>query len=210
MIKILLIEDHGIVREGLKRILADLPGGASIGDAANANDGLKMLSERTWDVVLLDLQLPGKSGSEALRQIVHEYPGLPVLVLSMYPEDQFAVRMLKAGAAGYLQKEAAHEELVAAVLKIVRGGKVFSEKIAAKLVDGLRNEPGRPAHENLSDREFQIFRLIASGKTQSEIADSLNISAKTVGTYRARILEKMALSGTAELAIYAVNHSLIV
>jgi two-component system, NarL family, invasion response regulator UvrY len=206
----LIVEDHAIVRDGLKRILSDLPGGVHAGEAATANEGIKAIREGKWDLVLLDLQLPGKSGADALRTIVQEYPKLPVLVLSMFPEEQYAVRMLKAGAAGYLEKDAAPEDLVAAALKVMHGGKVFSDKVAQSLIGELRDGAQRAPHEKLTDREFQVFQRIASGKTSAGIAADLFLSVKTVGTYRARIIKKLGINSTAKMALYAAENGLMV
>ena len=209
MRSILVIDDHAIVREGMKRILADLPGGADVGEAHDVDSALRCVRERDWDLVLLDLNLGGKSGLDLLAHMKAERPKLRILVMSIYPEDQYAVRVLQAGAIGYLSKDTAPSELVAAVLRAESGKKVIGENIAELLVHHVVTGAGEALHDRLSDRELQILKLIASGKQSQEIATALHLSVKTVGTYRARILEKTGLNNTAELILYAVKAGLV-
>src|SRR5439155_16338525 len=206
--KILLADDHTVVRHGLKQILADEFKRATFGEARNAQEALDLIWKEPWDIVVLDITLPGRSGLEVLREIKRSKPKLPVLVLSMHPEDQFAVRLLKSGASGYMTKESAPEELVGAVQKIVAGGRYVSPALAEKMALYLTEDLKTPLHERLSDREFQVMRLIASGKTVREIAEENFLSVKTVRTYRQRILEKMGLHRNAELTRYAIEHQL--
>lgn len=209
MKRVLVVEDHGIVREGLKRILGDMPGGVRLGEADSMESALQLLQPQPWDLIVLDLQLPGMSGIEGLAQILRQRPDTPVLVLSMFPEEQYAVRMLKAGAAGYLAKEAAHEDLLNACERIFSGHKVMSERVTKQLIGAIGKPTALAPHDDLTAREFQIFRLIASGSTPREIAWKLGISVKTVGAFRGRILKKMACGSTAELAVYAAKHRLL-
>lgn len=208
MIKILIADDHAIVRQGLKQIVAEEPDLIVAGEAQTAQQALDRVRQDDWDIVILDISLPGRSGLEALKEIKQERPNLPILMLSMYPEEQFAVRALKAGAAGYVTKESASEELIAAIRKVLKGGKYVSTTLAEKLVVDLAAAERLP-HETLSDREYEVLRLIASGKTASEIAKQLSLSVKTVSTYRARLLDKMKLKNNAELMQYAITHQLI-
>jgi two-component system invasion response regulator UvrY len=193
----------------LKQILADEFTNAVFGEAGNAHEALTKIWHAAWDLVVLDITMPGRSGLEVLREIKKGFPGLPVLVLSMHPENQFAVRVLKCGAAGYLTKESAPEQLVGAVKKVVAGGRYVSSALAERLASHLAAGNQRPPQELLSDREFQVLRLIASGKIVSEIARDLCLSVKTISTYRTRILEKMELKNNAELMHYAIQHQLV-
>jgi two-component system, NarL family, invasion response regulator UvrY len=207
--RILIADDHAVVRQGLKQILAGAFKRASFGEAADSQQTLERVWKERWDVVILDLTMPGRSGLQVLAEIKRAYPKLPVLILSIHPEDQFAVRLLKAGAAGYLTKETAPEELVGAVRKAVAGGRYISPGLAEKMASLLTNDaPGAP-HEALSDREFLILNLIASGKSVSVIARELSLSVKTVSTYRGRVLEKMGLSNNAQLVHYAFQNRLV-
>lgn len=208
MIRILIADDHAIIRQGLKQILDESGEMSVAAEAANGGEALHKLREGEYDVVLLDISMPGKSGIEVLKQIKEERPKLPVLILSIYPEDQYAVRLLKAGAAGYLTKESAPEELVKAVRRVAAGKKHISPAVAEMLADGIGSEASQAPHEILSDREYQIFLLLAQAKTVSEIADKLALSVKTVSTYRHRILEKMHLRNNAELMHYAIGKHL--
>lgn len=209
MIRILIADDHAIVRRGLKQILAEESGMTVAGEAQNAQEVLDLVRKQVWDVVVLDIAMPGRGGLDVLKEIKPEYPQLPVLILSMHPEDQYAIRALKAGAAGYLTKESAPEELVKAIRKVLAGGKYVSASLAEKLVLALEADDKKPPHETLSDREYQVMCLIASGKTVGEIADELSLSVKTISTYRARILEKMSLKSNAALTHYAVQQRLV-
>ncbi|HEY9509597.1 MAG TPA: response regulator transcription factor [Verrucomicrobiae bacterium] len=208
--KILLTDDHAVVRHGLKQILADEFKKATFGEARNAHEALNKVWKEDWDVVVLDITMPGRSGLEVLREIKKSKPKLPVLVLSMHPEGQFAVRVLKRGASGYMTKESAPEELVGAIKKVLAGGRYVSNSLAEKLANYLSDgETQKPPQEKLSDREFQVLRLIASGKIVSEIAKELSLSVKTISTYRSRILEKMGMKNNAELMHYAMQHQLV-
>jgi two-component system, NarL family, invasion response regulator UvrY len=209
MINILIADDHAIVREGLKRILADVPDMHVAGEASNGSEALDLVRKNKWDIVLLDISMPGRNGLDVLKLIKDEHPKLPVLMLSIYPEDQYAVRVLKAGASGYLTKESAPSQLVAAIRKVAQGGNYISQALAEKLVAGLQTNTDKNLHESLSDREFEILRLIASGKTLSQIAEQLLLSIKTVSTYRSRILEKMQMQNNAELTNYAIKNGLV-
>lgn len=180
-----------------------------VGESSNAQEVLGFVRDNEVDIVVLDISMPGRSGLEVLKELRQTHPKLPVLMLSMHPEDRFAVRSLKAGAAGYITKETASEELVNAIRKITSGGKYISMYLAEKLAFGLDADTGRPPHEALSDREFQVMRMIAVGKKMTEIADELSLSIRTVNTYRARILEKMQMKTNAELIHYAIQHGLI-
>jgi two-component system invasion response regulator UvrY len=207
--KILLIDDHAVVRQGLKLILADHIRSARFGEAQNAGEALNRVSKETWDVAVLDITMPGRNGWEVLREIKRLRPKLPVLVLSMHPEDQFAVRMLKNGAAGYLTKESAGEELAGAIKKVVSGGRYVSPSLAERMAAYLDIDVQKPPHERLSDREFQIMRMMASGKPVSQVARELSLSVQTISTYRARILEKMDLKNNAEMTRYAIEKGLL-
>lgn len=208
--KILLADDHAVVRHGLKQILADEFKRAAFGEARNAQEALNLVWKENWDVVVLDITMPGRSGLEVLREIKKSKPKLPVLVLSMHPENQFAVRVLKRGASGYMTKESASEELVGAIKKVLAGGRYVSTSLAEKLATYLSSGENQKApQEALSDREFQVLRLIASGKMVSEIARELSLSVKTISTYRTRILEKMGMKNNAELMHYAMQHQLV-
>jgi DNA-binding NarL/FixJ family response regulator len=209
MIKILIADDHPVVREGLKGIIARASDMQIGGEALNGQEVLQKIAEEEWDVVVLDIGMPGRDGLEVLKDIHGEKPELPVLMLSMYPEDQVAVRALKAGAAGYMSKETAPKELVNAIRKIHAGGKYVSATLAEKLAAGLEEHAQAAPHELLSNREFQVLRLIASGKEAQEIAEELFISVKTVRTYRDRIQEKLNLKNDVELAHYAIQHRLL-
>ena len=206
--KILLTDDHAVVRHGLKQILADEFKRATFGEARNAQEALNKIWKEDWDVVVLDITMPGRSGLDVLREIKKSRPRLPVLVLSMHPEGQFAVRVLKRGAAGYMTKESAPEELVGAIKKVLAGGRYVSPSLAEKLATYVSGD-SKPPQEKLSDREFQVLRLIASGKMVSEIAKELSLSVKTISTYRSQILEKMGIKNNAELMHYAIQHELV-
>lgn len=209
MLRILLADDHAVVRQGVKQILAESFAQATFGEAQNTHELLELAGSARWDIVVLDLAMPGGNGLEALKQIKHDHPQLPVLILSMYPEDQYAVRTIRAGAAGYLNKESVPEELVQAIRKILRGGEYISAAVADELVLNARQVNDQPLHKQLSDREYQVLCLIASGKEVKEISSELGLSAKTVSTYRARMLEKMNMKTNAELTHYAIQNSLV-
>jgi two-component system, NarL family, invasion response regulator UvrY len=206
--RILIADDHAVVRRGLQQILADEFPKAAFGEATNGTEVLDQISKGKWDLLLMDVTMPGRSGPEILKEVKRLRPGLPVLVLSIHPEDQFAVRVLKAGAAGYMTKEAAPEELAGAVKKALAGGRYVSAFLAEKLATGLAAETASHPHEALSDREFQVLRMTGAGKTVKQIASELCLSVKTVSTYRVRILEKMQMKNSAELTRYAIENHL--
>jgi two-component system, NarL family, invasion response regulator UvrY len=209
VIRVLIADDHAVVRRGLRQILDEAEGVSVAGEAATAPEVLGMVGERKWDVVVLDLSLPGASGLDLLAEMKRRRPDLPVLILTVHSEDQYAVRALRAGAAGYLTKESAPEQLVEALRKIVRGGKYVSVALAERLAFALGKDDDKPPHELLSDREYEVLRLLASGKTVSEVADELGLSVKTISTYRTRILEKMDMRTNAELTHYAIRNRLV-
>lgn len=209
MIQILIVDDHAILRRGLKEILEREFRDVSIGGAGTAEEALTQLDSDKWDLVILDITMPGRSGVDVLRHLKALRPKLPVLVLSMHPEDQYGKRVLKAGASGYMNKESAPEELIKAVRKLLSGGRYVSPTLAETLAVDLGRDDGTPAHERLSDREFEVLRKMASGKTVGQIAQELHVSVPTVSTYRARILEKMGMSNNAELIRYALSHHLV-
>jgi two-component system invasion response regulator UvrY len=209
MLRILLADDHAVVRQGVKQILAEAFTQATFGEARNVHELLALVGGERWDIVVLDLNMPDSIGLEALKQIKQGHPKLPVLILSMFPEDQYAVRAIRAGAAGYLNKESAPEEIVQAIRKILQGGQYISATVADELVLYARHEDDQPLHKRLSDREYQVLCLIASGKEVKEISIELALSAKTISTYRARLLDKMNMKTNAELTYYAVHNGLV-
>ena len=209
MIHILIADDHIVVRKGLKQILMEEFADAHIEEAANGSELLKKIPLQKWDIVISDLSMPGHSGLEILKQVKQDFPKLPFLILSMHPEDQYAIRVLKAGASGYLTKESAPDELVKAVRHILNGRKYITESIAEKLASGINLDNNESLHASLSDREFAVLKLIASGKTVSEVAEILSLSVPTISTYRARILEKMNMKTNAELTHYAIENKLV-
>lgn len=209
MIRVLVADDHPVVRKGLVQILSDTEDIRVVGEAANAVELVGLMHREPCDVVLLDVSMPGKNGIEALKVIRQEFPQVKALVLSSYPEDQFGVRALKAGAAGYLTKHTAPERLIEAVQRIVTGKRYITPELAELLASNVDPARDVPPHQLLSDREFQVLRLIASGKQLAEIADELALSPKTVSVYRARLLEKMKLANNAELTRYAIKNGLI-
>jgi len=193
----------------LKRILARMEGSVYVGEAGNAAEALKLVRESNWDCALVDIAMPGKTGLELLKELLREQPDLPVLILSMYPEEQYAVRTLRSGASGYLTKESAADQLLTAVNTILRGEKYLSPRMATQIAATISIKGGRVPHEELSDREFMVLRLISSGATAGEIAKRLSLSVKTVSTYRSRILRKLHLDNTAQLIAYAVKTGLV-
>ncbi len=207
--KVLITDDHAVLRRGLKQILEDGFGKIQFGDAANAGEAIALVAREHWDLVVLDITMPGRNGLDALKEIKTIKPNMRVLVLSVHSEDQFAVRVLKAGASGFLNKDSAPEELVKAVRKVLGGGRYVSASLAEKLAMKLDKPGDQLPHQTLSDREFQVLRMIGSGRTVSEIAVELSLSVKTVSTYRARILEKMSLHTNAELTRYSFEHKLV-
>jgi len=206
--RILLADDHPVVRQGLRRILADAFGNMVVGEAGNAQEALEQTRRHKWDVALLDISMPGRSGLEVLKEIKQEKPALPVLVLSIHAEDRYAIRALRAGAAGYLTKESVPERLVTAIKKVAGGGKYISESLAEKLAAGLTTNFEQSPHKMLSDREYEVMRMIASGKTVGAIARELSLSEKTISTFRARILQKMRMKSNAEIIYYGVRNDL--
>jgi DNA-binding NarL/FixJ family response regulator len=206
--RVLLVDDHAVVRKGMKAILEDGMPSVTVIEASNGEDALTLLDD-SITVVVLDLSMPGRGGMEVLGDIRERLPKVPVLIMSLHSEETFAVRALRAGAAGYLTKSAAPDQLVAAVAKVSRGGRYLSESIAERLAADVGGNHTGPAHERLSDREFDVMRAIASGKTVSEIAEVMNLSVKTVSTYRARLLEKLQMSTNAEVTRYAIENKLV-
>ncbi len=207
MIRILIADDHAIVRAGLKQLVAASPNITVAAEASTGPEALHLIRTQSFDVVLLDISMPGRGGLEVLSEIKKEYPRLPVLILSMHPEEQYAMRALKGGASGYITKDTAPEELVAAILKVAGGSKFITKTLAEQFLYLLDIEEA-PPHTSLSDREYQVFRLIASGKTATEIAKELSLSVKTISTYRTRILEKLHLKNNAQLIHYAAQNKL--
>lgn len=209
MIRVFIVDDHVIVRQGLRRILEEAEGIEVVEEAANGVEALKKIHTLEWDVMLLDISMPEKGGDDTLRQIIHENRDARVLILSMYPEDQYAVRLMKAGAWGYLTKDVAPEQLVVAIRQVMLGKKYFSPTLAELMLLEINADREKPFHENLSDREYQVLILLGSGKKASEIAATLSLSVKTISTYRAHILEKMKLKNNAEMIYYVIQHGLL-
>jgi len=209
MIRIVVADDHTIVREGLKQLLSAAGDLVVVGEAQNGNEVLERVRSLDFDVLLLDMSMPGRSGIELIKQVRAEKPKLRVLVLSMHEEEQYAVRAIKAGAAGYLTKESATAQLVSAIRKVASGGAFITESVAQQLALGAMPQTEGPLHGALSDREFQVFRELVSGKAVSDIAARLNLSVKTVSTHKARIMQKMNMSNPAELIRYAIHHRLV-
>ena len=209
MLKILIADDHAVVRQGLRQILSNDPHLQVVGEAASGDEVLRLAETTKLDAVVLDLTMPGKSGLDVLKELRRKHPQLPVLVLSMQPEDQFAIRIMKAGAAGYITKECAPEELIGALRTVCQSRKYVSPQLAERLAVFIAEDTEKLPHENLSDREYQVLRMLAFGKTASEIADELGLSIKTVSTYRGRVLDKMKMGTNSELTRYALQHQLI-
>jgi DNA-binding NarL/FixJ family response regulator len=209
MIRILVADDHTVVREGVRQILSGQDDMIVEDEAENGQETLEKVMHGSFDVVLLDISMPGRSGLEILEDIININPRLPVLILSMHPEEQYAVRALRAGASGYLTKASASGELIGAIRKVSRGGKYVTASLAEKLARELDNRTDKQRHEKLSNREYQVMLMLASGKSVSEIGDELCLSVKTVSTYRSRIMEKMGLKKNAELTFYAMKNNLL-
>jgi two-component system invasion response regulator UvrY len=209
VIKILIADDHAILRRGLREILARDLGDAVCGEAEDAQQVLTQVQRQDWDLIILDIDMPGRSGLDVLRDLRQARAGVPVLVLSMHPEDQFGKRVLKGGASGFMNKESAPEELIKAIRKILTGGRYLSPALAEQLAADLNVKSERPPYEKLSDREFEVLRMIASGKAISQIAEELHLGVTTVSTYRARILEKTGMATTGELMRYALLNNLV-
>jgi len=206
---ILIADDHAVVRRGLREIMADALPGAVFSEAGNGDEVLSSLGKSQIAMLVLDINMPGRSGMDVLRDVKHTYPRLPVIILSCQPEEQYAVRCLRGGAAAYINKETATEELAMATKKIMSGGRYVSTSLAEKLIDNLDESADRPLHESLSDREHEVMRMIAAGVPLTEIGERLHVSVKTISSYRARIMEKMQMKSNAELTRYAMTHCLI-
>jgi len=207
--RILIADDHAVVRRGLKQILSEERDISVVGEAKNGHEALEMSRRLEWDVAVVDYAMPGRGGVELLKEIKRHHPKRPVLVLSMYPEEWHAVQVLRAGGSGYLSKETATEELMTAIRKVAKGGRYVSAALAEKLASGLAPDRARAPHEGLSDREYRVLWLLASGKPISQIAKEMFLSPSTISTYRTRILRKLGLANNAQLVQYAVQHQLI-
>jgi DNA-binding NarL/FixJ family response regulator len=209
MIRILLADDHAIVRKGLRQLILDEFPSAEVGEVGDVESLVALVMKGKWDIIVSDISMPGRSGVEALYQIKEINPSIPVLIMSMHPEDQYALRVLKAGASGYLNKDSVHEELIPAIQMVRNGRKYITPAIAQKLVGAISSSTDKQLHEFLSDREFDVLKMLATGKSVSDIAHQLSLSATTVSTYRARILEKMRMKTNADLTRYAIEKKLI-
>ena len=209
MIKVLIADDHAIVRQGLKQILSEVSDMVLAGEAVDGQDALYLARTESVDVLVLDISMPGRGGFDILKELKHERPGLPVLVMSMHDEAQFGLRMLNAGASGYIAKNSLPDELVRAIRQVVGGGKYISQRLAEMLTFRLDAAADQPLHATLSDREFQVMRMMGAGQTVTAIAEALSLSVKTVSTYRVRILEKLGLKSSAEIVHYAIQNQLI-
>jgi len=209
MLRILVADDHEIVRKGLMKVLAETLRPVTIDEARNGQEALNKIGKSDYDLVVLDIKMPGKSGLEVLKEIKRHRPKIPVVILSMHPEEQFAIRAIRAGASGYLTKESAGEELVLAIRKALQGEKYISGSLAQILASELDSDPDKPLHESLSDREYQVMCLIASGKAVGTIAGELCLSVKTISSYRALVLRKMRLKDNAEITHYAILNQLV-
>ncbi len=209
MIKILIADDHIVVRKGLRQILLEGFPDSVVEDVSGSEELLEKIGSDNWNVVISDLSMPGKSGLDILPQIKQTYPKLPVLILSIHPEEQYALRVLKAGASGYLCKDAAPDELINAVNRVLQGRRYITPSVAEKLANTIQQDIEKPAFEYLSNREFDVFKQLATGKSISEIAEMLSLSVTTVSTYRSRIMTKMMVKTNADLTLYAVEHKLI-
>jgi len=207
--RVLIVDDHEVLRDGVRKLLDEQPGAISCGEAGTPDEALRMASTQEWDAVVLDLSLAGRSGLDVLKQLKMIRPRLPILVLTIHSEEQYARRAFKAGAAGFITKDSPRAELSKAILKVLDGGKYLSPALAEKLIVDLERGVDRTPDQTLSDREFQVMRLIASGNTLSEIADLLSLSDKTISTYRARLMEKMGMRTNAELTRYAILNKLV-
>jgi two-component system, NarL family, invasion response regulator UvrY len=206
--KVLLADDHAIIRDGLKQILADTEDLVVAGEAANGLEVMRQVREKDWDVLVLDISMPGRSGLDLIRLIKDEKPDLPILILSMHHEEQYAVRAIHAGASGYLTKESDGDLLIAAIRRVATGGVHISEKVAELMVRGSRPSKEPIPHSLLSDREFQVFNMLVTGQGLTEIGSELSLSVKTISTHKTHILQKMNLTNTAELIRYAITHQL--
>ena len=209
MLKILIADDHAIVRKGLMKILKESDNGISVDEAGHGQEALARVLQTRYELVLMDISMPGRGGLDVLKEMKSHRPQLPVLILSMHPEEEYAIRALRAGASGYVTKDSAADELVGAIRKVLSGGRYVSSSLAEKLAFEMEADAGKLPHETLSDREYQVLRMIASGKTVTEIAQELSLSVKTISTYRSRILEKMRAKNNAELTRYAFANRLV-
>jgi DNA-binding NarL/FixJ family response regulator len=209
MLKVLIADDWPLFRNGVKDLLSGGFGAVTVGECGDAHELLGLVRRKKWDVLVLDIGMPGTTGTEALKQVKRECPTLPVIILSMHPEDQYAVRMFKAGADAYLTKGCVPEELVKAIKKVLAGGQYVNQSVGEKLVGLLQQPADRMPHELLSDREYEVMCFLASGKTISEIAESMHLGVTTISTYRARILDKLNFKNNAELMRYAIGHGLV-
>jgi two-component system, NarL family, invasion response regulator UvrY len=209
MLKILIADDHTLFRKGLQHILSEYPEPVVTDEANSGQEVLDKIWHNEYDMVLLDITMPGMTGLEALKQLKNDRPKLPVLVLSMHPEEQYAVRVIRAGASGYLRKESAPDELITAIQRISAGRKYITSSLAERLADDVEPTAEKPLHDTLSDREFEVFRMIAGGKTITQIAEALFLNSRTISTYRSRILEKMQMKTNAELIRYAIKHQIL-
>ncbi len=208
-IRVLIADDHAIVRQGLRQILSETEDMLVAGEAEDGVQAVKMIRDGGWDVVLMDVSMPERNGIDTLKMLKKEFPKLPVLILSMHPEEHYAIRALKAGASGYLTKQSAPDQLVTAIRQVASGKKYVSPSVAEELANAIGEDTDKLPHEKLSDREYQTLCMIASGKAISQIAEELNLSVKTVSVYRARLLEKMKLKNNAELTHYGLKHGLV-
>jgi DNA-binding NarL/FixJ family response regulator len=208
-IHVLIADDHAIVRQGLKQILSETDDLLVTGEADDGAEALQLARQQPWDVFLLDVSMPNRNGIDTLKQLKKEFPRLPVLILSMHPEEQYAMRALKAGAAGYLTKQSAPEQLITAIRQVAGGRKYVSPAVAQQLVEALTDNTDKLPHERITDREYQVLVMIAAGNPLTQIAESLNLGVATVSTYRARLLEKMGLRSTAELIRYGLENGLV-
>jgi len=209
MIKIIIADDHSVVRQGLRQIISEISNMEISDEAENGKELFEKVLRNHYDIIILDIKMPGTNVIDLIKNIKLHKSQIPILILSMYPEEQYAVRVLKAGASGYLTKESAPKELVTAIQKIANGGKYISAKLAEQLADQLGDDSVKPKHETLSDREYQVFQMISSGKSVKGISEELNLSEKTVSTYRTRVLQKMKLKNNAELTHYAFKYNLV-
>jgi two-component system invasion response regulator UvrY len=209
MAKILVGDDHPVVRKGIKQILMEDKNISLVGEARSPNEVMEMVKKQHWDAVILDITMPGRGGLEVTKELKRGYPNLPILILSIHPEEQYGLRAIKAGAAGYMTKESAPEELVQALRRILGGGKYLSRNLAEMIAFGVHRNSTKPLHEFLSDREYQVMQMIATGQTVSDIADKLALSVKTVSTYRSRVIQKLKVKTTAEIVRYALENKLV-
>jgi DNA-binding NarL/FixJ family response regulator len=208
-IRILIADDHPIVREGYKKILMSQPDMDVTGEAGNGQEVLDLIQKKDFDLILLDISMPGRSGLEILKELKSQKPQMPVMILSIYPEEQYAVRAFRDGASGYLTKASTPKELISAIRKVSQGGRYVTEALAEKLTYILHGDVDKAPHEKLSDREYQVMLLLASGKTVTQVADELCLSVKTISTYRRHILEKMQFGTNAEITMYAIQNKLL-